>query len=80
MARQFRKHVKLKFEIIITSSEIVDAIMDECKVPLQLRHAVIQAVGQGNDRTLSLKNLAQLGPEDIEKFKKLTKIHGNTVQ
>lgn len=41
VARKFRKHVKLKFEIIVTSSEIVDAILDECKIPLRLRHAVI---------------------------------------
>jgi hypothetical protein len=33
-ARQFYARVKLKFEIFISSSEIVDAIMDECKVPL----------------------------------------------
>ena len=34
MSQQFYKEVKLKFEIVITRSEIVDAIMDECKVPL----------------------------------------------
>lgn len=57
--RQFQKYAKgVKFQLLLTSSEIVDAIMDECRVPLHLRHAVIQGITLGKDTTLVLKNIS----------------------
>lgn len=79
IGKHFCNLTKLKFEVVITCSEIVDAIMDECKIPLQQRHRVIEAIGSGKDKTLCLKS-AQLSAEDIDKFKQLIKINGKSVQ
>ena len=49
---------------MISSSEIVDSILDECQVPLELRHKVIEEVSdmkknnkENQEITLALKKM-----------------------
>lgn len=44
IGKTFEPFIGNKFLILISNSEIIDAILDECMVPLELRHQVIETV------------------------------------
>ena len=72
-----------KFTILVSSSELLDAILDECQVPLENRHQVIQIVYQMKNEhkfiqeiTIYLKESKLIAGSQLEKFKELIKVNG----
>ena len=72
----------------MSSSGIVDAILEECQVPLEKRAQLLRKVGelarQGKpvpEMVMSIKKNGLLANNDgqIEKFKNLIKLKGATV-
>ena len=81
VAKTFEPYIGNKYLIMISNSEIIDAILDECLVPIEQRHLVINTVYQMKkahkfipEITLHLKQNNLIAGPQLQKFKELIKI------